>query len=64
MSVVLDRYPETSTTKDNTNKRRTGKSISLRTEFEPDILFQGKKDVSLSKTVNKQLVINVTSTEL
>lgn len=62
MSVVLDGYPETPTTKDNTNKRCAGKAISLRTEFEPDMLFQGKKDVFLSNTVNKQLTINVAST--
>ena len=41
-----------------------GKGISPRIEFEPDILFPGKKDVFVSNTENKQRTTNVISTEL
>ena len=63
-SVVFDGYSKTPTTKDNTLKRRVGKGISPRTEFQPGMLFQGKKDVFISNTANKQHIINVVSTEL
>ena len=62
--VVFDGYPETSTTKDNPHKRSVGKATFLRTEFEPDILFQAKKDVFLSNSTNKQLIMNVASNKL
>ena len=52
-SVVFDGYPEIPCTKDNTHKRRVGKGISLRIEFEPDMLFRWKKGVFLSNTANK-----------
>ena len=39
-SVVFDGYPKIPTTKDNTHKRRVGKEISPRIEFEPNMLFQ------------------------
>ena len=52
-SVVFDGYPEIPSTKDNTHKRRVGKGISLRKEFEPDTLFLWKKGVFLSNTANK-----------
>ena len=58
-SVVFDGYPETPTAiKDNTYTRRLGKGISPRIKFEPDMLFQGKKDVFLSNTANEQRIIN------
>lgn len=62
-SVVFHGYPEIPTIKDNTHKRRVGKGISPRLEFEPDMLFQAKKDVFLSNIANKQSIINVISTE-
>ena len=43
VSVVFDGHQETPTTEDNTHKRRVGKGISPRIEFESDMIFQGEK---------------------
>ena len=63
-SVVFDDYPKNLTTVDNTHKCRLGKRTYPRVVFEPDMLFQGKKDPFLRKTANKHRVFNVISTEL